>query len=222
MCLHVGSKFWHTNKIIRAISEVDYKKLEMLRNGEARPSEPGPSRSGEPGPSTSVVHVNLVSDSSSEDLHQLFGKGKKKRKRKYFVPPPPNATDSEEFSTTSSISPPPSKFRATVDVKNLLLEIKDDLKSKGKKTAGSLLKKTTIADIFTCIICKELAVEEKNPIMPSCCSSLLCCKQCLEQWLDTSGGCPHCRRPITMDDCVVQPLIKPLFELVHNHSGTKD
>ena len=191
--LHAGSKFWHTSKIIQAISEVDYNKLERHKNGE-------------PGPSTSVV--NLVSESSSEDFHKLFTVNKKKLKRKRKVSPPPDTSQTDSDLSTTAPTPPPSKFRATVDVRQLLLD--DLIKSKCPGT-----KKSILCEIFTCIICKELVVDDKVPVMPSCCSSMLSCKQCLEQWLEAAGVCPHCRQPISIDDCISQPPI--MLRVCYNH-----
>ena len=44
-----------------------------------------------------------------------------------MLPPPPIATPSNSDEFPSTPSPPPSKYRATVDVEKVLLDIKDEL-----------------------------------------------------------------------------------------------
>ena len=34
-----------------------------------------------------------------------------------------------------------------------------------------------------------------------CCNTLGCCKRCLEEWVETSPTCPHCRSAINNDIC---------------------
>lgn len=91
-----GSKFWHTSKKIRAISKVDYEKLEKTRNG---------------GPGSSI---NLVSESSSDELFEAAKN--RKPKGKHYVPLPPDASDTD---STIGTPPPRAKFSASIDVHNL-------------------------------------------------------------------------------------------------------
>ena len=45
-------------------------------------------------------------------------------------------------------------------------------------------------------------------------STVICCFDCIQQWISSSPVCPHCRSPITIDACLVQPPFKPIFELI--------
>ena len=83
--LTAGSKFWHTSKIIRAISEAESEKLERHRNGKAGGSS----------------ILNLISDSSSEEYFPYGVPSKRKRKR-YLVPPPPDASPSDSDNTLTT------------------------------------------------------------------------------------------------------------------------
>lgn len=67
-CNNTGSKFWHTTKVIHAISESDFTKLEMHRNGLPGPSgtrSPVTSASGTCSP---IIHVVTDSDVSVSNL----------------------------------------------------------------------------------------------------------------------------------------------------------
>ena len=210
MCtlLIAGSKFWHTSKIIRAISEADYDKLERHRNGKAGGSS----------------IVNLISDSSSEEYYSFGVPPKRKRKKMIFVPPPRDGSPSDSDNSQSTPSPPLSKYRATVDVEKVLMDVKQKLfKSSNEMPPDEVRSaqkqiRDTVCAIFTCIICKEVTTEDKVPIMPTCCNSTFCCTSCLEQWLSNAGCCPHCRHPLTMSSCHSQPLIKPLFDFLGEHT----
>ena len=154
-------------------------------------------RTGKPG--TSSI-VNLISDSSSEEYFSFSGAPKRKRRKKYLVPTPPGATPSDSDESPSTPSPPPSKYHATVDVEKVLLDIKDELFRSKNEVPVPQKSRSVVSAIFTCIICEEVTTETKSPVMPTCCSSTIRCKACLES------------------SCLSQPLIKPLFDLLQEES----
>ncbi|XP_051279260.1 uncharacterized protein LOC127376411 [Dicentrarchus labrax] len=47
-----------------------------------------------------------------------------------------------------------------------------------------------IRDAFACIVCKSPVVE---PMVSSCCQSLVGCRSCIEEWQRNSAFCPKCR-----------------------------
>ena len=70
-----------------------------------------------------------------------------------------------------------------------------------------------LKEIFTCLICKQISVESARPVVPLCCNSVVCCYDCISQWVCSSPVCTHCRSPITIDDCLPQPTLKPIFNI---------
>ena len=61
-------------------------------------------------------------------------------------------------------------------------------------------------NLFSCIICKELAVANN----PQCCSGVVVCRQCIEGWIEHSPTCPQCRGSISIDICLPFPPYRPL------------
>ena len=185
----VGARFWKTNKIIRALPESDYIKLERIRSeGASRLSKRY----------SPLIHVVSDSDSEGDALRSAI---KASRRKHRYVPTPPSFSDSDVE--------PKSKYRATVDVRKLLLEIKDRIPPKEEADL-----KATISEIFSCIICKEKFTELSDPVMPPCCRNILACYACIAQWLETSDTCPHCREDIELVNCVKQPILRPIFEML--------
>ena len=184
-------KFWKTGKIVKAISEADYLKLQRSKGR----NDPGPSK-----PPTVVL-----TDSDSDG--PLIPLVRKKRKM-FHVPPPPVGSDSN-----SSIPP----VNATNSVEKMFAEVITkirDLENKLDKATGNPGDKNALKEIFTCLICKQISTEASKPVIPPCCQSVICCFDCIQQWISSSPVCPHCRSPITIDSCLVQPLFKPMFELI--------
>ena len=50
--------------------------------------------------------------------------------------------------------------------------------------------KEMIRQSFSCLICKDLL---HQPVVSTCCNSLLACRNCLEQWFVASTQCPKCK-----------------------------
>ena len=188
-----GHKFWKTSKIVKAIAESDFNKLQKIRIGL-------------PGPST--LHTGspiLLSDSDSEPLRPLI-----RRKKRFHVPQAPQISDSD------SPGPPPTKASRKDSDKLILSQILagiDQVKQKLEKSSDTTTSSVSfLKEIFTCIVCKQVANESSRPVMPPCCKSILCCYDCLSQWVATSPVCPHCRSEISIESCLAQPLLRPLFE----------
>ena len=102
----VGMKFWKTGKIVKAISESDYQKLQRSRGRST--DQPGPSRS---------LPV-IVSDSDSDGpLVPLV-----RKKRKIFHVPTPPGSDSD-----SSQSPPnPNRAQTYIETMYVQRSCKHD------------------------------------------------------------------------------------------------
>lgn len=198
--LIVGAKFWHTSKIIKALSLSDYSKLERYRSGE------GPSSSSKRNTSSPVLLSD--SDSSQGSLIRSF---LRKRKR-HHVPTPPELSDTESLQNF-----PRKEFRATTDVKKVLDEIKGDLDKWRNECQMKKINQSGLENVFTCLICQEVATIDKETVMPTCCRSVLYCKECIAQWLQSSAFCPHCREELSIELCQPQPQLKPLFELIQNN-----
>ena len=192
-----GSKFWHTSKIIRAISETEYLKLQRLRH---------PSDQASSGNRGSPVIQVLASDSDSDDVRTA----RQRKRPRTAVPCPPELSDSDSASQLLS-----AKYQATFDVRSLLLDIKDNV-FKFRKDMKELRNKeqTVLSSMFTCIICQQVSHRGKIPLIPKCCSNIVCCQHCLSEWLSASTQCPHCRQTLTIADCTPQPILRPLFDLL--------
>ena len=112
------------------------------------------------------------------------------------------------------------EHQATTDVLSVLFNVRDkmsEFRSEMEQIKELNLKEQVslaIGRLFTCTICKEVSLEDKLPVMPTCCRNIVCCHSCLSQWLSTSNLCPHCHQVISMDDCVPQPPLRPLFKLI--------
>ena len=201
--IFTGPKFWHTSKIIRAITETNYFKLEHLRN----PCHSEPSTSG-----NRASPLVVPSDSDSDEIRPRKSLSLRRKRPQYIAP---ELSDSD----TPSQLPSSNKYVATTDVHSLLVDIKENV-TKFRVEMEQQMKlmqvkdQITLAAVFTCIICKEVSLEEKAPLMPTCCRNIVCCRDCLNQWLSSSSQCPHCRQGITIDQCVAQPILRPLFALL--------
>ncbi|XP_049912421.1 RING finger protein 141-like [Epinephelus moara] len=67
-----------------------------------------------------------------------------------------------------------------------------NLASSNRRTTVSLTEAEAAAvkDAFTCIVCKGPVVE---PMVSSCCHSVVGCRTCIEEWQQKSAICPKCR-----------------------------
>ena len=200
----VGSKFWRGSKIIRAITEAEFIKRERLRGNDAGAGSSGTQAIP---PGTRNSPLTLISDSDSDSpLVPLV----RNRKRPY-VPPAPELSDSD------SSQPQSKKSYPGVKIANMFMEIKEDVQAiKSKLSDGENKLLVTIRDIFTCLICKERMSESSGTMMLPCCRNALCCHSCLARWLGDSSVCPHCREEVRMEDCIPQPLIRPIMDMLND------
>ncbi|XP_029905488.1 RING finger protein 141-like [Myripristis murdjan] len=67
-----------------------------------------------------------------------------------------------------------------------------NLASSNRRTTVSLTEAeaAAIRDAFACVVCKGPVVE---PMVSSCCHSIVGCQRCVEQWQENSAFCPKCR-----------------------------
>ncbi|KAL7389073.1 hypothetical protein ABVT39_026021 [Epinephelus coioides] len=67
-----------------------------------------------------------------------------------------------------------------------------NLASSNRRTTVSLTEAEAAAvkDAFACIVCKGPVVE---PMVASCCHSIVGCRTCIEEWQQNSAICPKCR-----------------------------
>ena len=78
---------------------------------------------------------------------------------------------------------------------------------------------TELCQCFECLVCKSPA---KLPAVVSpCCSIVLGCETCIEQWLSTSTQCPHCRGILSMDECSKLPFIRSLKDALRESSSAE-
>ena len=195
LTLNSGSRFWRTTKIIRAVSEADYNRLNR------QPKD-------QPGPSHKIY--TLPSDSDSDDL-QCLGRKRKRPLARY------------EFSTDSDSSLPHVKVSAPLSdspTVKMLSEIKSLLSNYHSEIVHLRLereleeKKPTLYSMFACLICKDVVVEESAPLVPPCCRAAVLCRECMDHWLENQPSCPHCREPLTIERCDKLPILRPLFDFL--------
>ena len=149
--------------------------------------------------------MTVVSDSDSDSpIVPLI-----RRQKRPYVPPAPELSDSDS-------SQPRNKMICTdLKVAKMFMEIKEDvqtIKSKLSESENKFL--VMIRDIFTCLICKEVMTETSGTLMFPCCRNALCCRECLSRWLADSSVCPHCREEVRIENCLPQPLIRPIIDIL--------
>ena len=193
-----GSRFWRTTKIIRAVSEADHNRLNR------QPKD-------QPGPSHKIF--TIPSDSDSDDL--LCSGRKRKRPLAPFECN--NSTDSDSSLPHIKIRAPPSDSPTV----KMLSEIKSLLSSYHQEVVRLRLerelqeeKKPTLYSMFSCLICKDVVVEESAPLVPPCCRAAVLCRECMDQWLENQPSCPHCREPLSIESCDKLPILRPLFDFL--------
>jgi hypothetical protein len=191
----LGAKFWKGSKIIKAISEGDYFKKERIRNVDTAGTS-GISRNSP---------LTLPSDSDSESGFTLS----RNRKRQFHVPTPPELSDSSDSSQPRS--------KPDIKIAKLFMELKEDIqsiKSKIHKQEKNMNYLDTLKEMFTCLICKEIISENSRPVVLPCCRNAVCCYSCVCRWLEDSPVCPHCRESLNIENCLSQPLLRPIFDML--------
>ena len=200
-------KFWKTGKIVKAISETDYQKFQRSRGR----NDPGPSNAG---PSNARPPTVVVSDSDSDgSIIPLV----RKRKKMFHIPSPPGSDSDFSPTARDHALTSTSMERMLKDVVSMVQDARDKVAKAvpdPKDKAMLLLK-----EIFTCLICKQISSESSRPVVPPCCRSIICCYNCINQWISTSPICPHCRSPITIDECESQPVIRPIFNVINEEQA---
>ena len=125
----VGMKFWKTGKIVKAISESDYQKLQRSRGIST-----GPSRS---------LPVT-VSDSDSDGLLVPLVR----KKRKIFHVPTPPGSDSDSSQSLPN--------RAHTSIETMFKEVTSMIQDMKKQFDNSMHvehgENVLLTEIFTCLI----------------------------------------------------------------------
>lgn len=88
-------------------------------------------------------------------------------------------------------------------------------------TSGNAI--TSLKQILSCIICKDLAFgSNKQPVVPLCCLAVVGCKVCFESWLNNSQTFSYCRAAMqTVESCASPlPELRPLVSLLNNPEET--
>lgn len=188
--MRASAKFWKSPKIIKAVKEEEYRKLEHKRNGG----------------STSSKRTIIVESSSSDSdggfplLH---------RKRSHF----------EDTAVGGNIIGQLSVVRDKCsDLESMIMSVKHVVD--GLQPAKYLKSDTSgkfVRQLFTCIICKDNSLN-RDPVVPQCCSGVVACKTCLQDWIGHSSTCPQCREQISLDICLPVPPFRPLSALMESKS----
>ena len=89
----------------------------------------------------------------------FFSRAPRRKRRKYLAPPPPGVTASDSDESPSTPSPPLSKYRPTVEVEKVLLDIKDELFRSKNEVPVPQKSRSVVSMIIICIICKEVTME---------------------------------------------------------------
>ena len=201
VALITGSRFWRTTKIIRALSEANYNRLQrQLRD------RPGPSHMA----GSSLKPFTVPSDSDSEELKPLA------RKRKRPFPTYDSSTESDSslpHTKVCSTDMPTPTMKILSEIKCLLGDYHTEVVHLRLEREIDT-KKSSVYMMLSCLICKEIAAEESVPVVPPCCRAAVVCQECMDRWLDTQPTCPHCREPLLIDNCVKFPILRPLFDFL--------
>ena len=155
-------------------------------------------REGQPKRHSSTIHIS--SDSESDTYTSLIRHSKHRASMVHTsgdLPP--------QQSTLQSLSDKVSEQTA------LLQKLSADLSSKPRNPV------TPLKQVLSCIICKELAIcSDKQPLVPKCCSAVVGCKECFEEWLRNSPSCPYCRVLMETTENYTAPLpeLRPLISIM--------
>lgn len=194
----VGGKFWRTSKIIRAVSLHDFEQIELQRI-----------------PPKAKVPAITLSDSDS-DVFESPPVAVKRRKTLSLRQSSSGTQSSAEPSWLPKLNEVWDKVSMmSSETTQQLCEVQS-LKEMLKKQAQMGMK--PITGIFRCMICKSNMSEASNSVIPPCCQAALACRECLQEWLNTSDSqtCPHCREHVDINQCVPMPIIRPLIAALAN------
>ena len=180
--MHAGMKFWKTGKIVKAISEADYQRLQRSRGRNDPGPTPGPSNAGASKP---AMYVVSDSDSNGPIIPLLM-----KRRKIFHVPSPPGSDSDFSTGPYDRIRPNTSMEKMLKDVVSMVKDVRDKVE-KAVHTDPEEKVVLVLKEIFTCLICKQISTELSRPVIPPCCKSIICCYDCINQWISNSPICPH-------------------------------
>ena len=80
-----------------------------------------------------------------------------------------------------------------------------EMREKDKKLKEAEARYDSVKQCFQCLVCKETAIFPA--VVSTCCNIVLGCKSHVQEWLETTSQCPHCREPMETANCTVIPFI---------------
>lgn len=83
-----------------------------------------------------------------------------------------------------------------------------ETREKDKKLKEAEVRYDSVKQCFQCLVCKETATFPA--VVLTCCNIVLGCKSHVQEWLETTSQCPHCREPMEMANCTVIPFLRQL------------
>ena len=83
------------------------------------------------------------------------------------------------------------------------------MRDKDRKLKEAESRYVSVKHCFECLVCKETTTFPA--LVSTCCNIVLGCKLHVEEWLETTAQCPHCREPMEMTDCTVIPFMEDWF-----------
>lgn len=173
----------------------DFDSIMSIPNRRGSPI-PGPSHTWRNSP----IHIPSDSESESGSKPLIH------RKRRCYM---------YDSSTESENSIPPMKHDAiqSKEAGKILKDIKYAVDKYHEEAKRFRLwreldeQKSALIFAFACLICKDVVSTDSTPVVPPCCrAAVMCmCKECLISWLEYQPSCPHCREPMSIDECLPMP-----------------
>ena len=130
-------------------------------------------------------------------------------------------------SSDSDLDVTPNKRPKVVSMEERLRKLEVEMFSENKNLKESFEEKSKqLKDVkrqlfelrqsFECLICKSTV--SFPAIVSPCCSIVIGCQGCIEQWLTSNPVCPHCRETTIIEECTKLPFIRTLKNLLHEPS----
>ena len=161
-----------------------------------------------------------MSDSDSDDISNFHPLVRKRRSAEQS----PSDSDPQLPVFYSKRKPPNHcdvtklliELKGSVDqCKEEMTEIRRSTTEQATMQAKGLLYQT-LTSVFTCIVCSCVVSLDSEPVVPPWCRGVILC---IVQWLGNSNTCPHYRHPLELEECLPQPLLHPLFDVLENRDN---
>ena len=116
-----------------------------------------------------------------------------------FECPPPKRTRKSQLE--ERLQKIEAQLNENVQCETVVTEAKEREKS-------TQLQYNELRQCFVCLICKDTV--DFPALVSPCCKITLGCEECIQQWLESSPQCPHCRKTLLLEDCMSLPIIRSL------------